>query len=308
MTLKTYAKNRNRRGKKDARNDTSEALDNPNLTRSKDPSEEGYYATLPQIMEDLGPQPFQGDEGHLWLHLTKAIASNAGLPSPMMVSTPMLGGDALLILFGRNDENNGATQTQLEEDMPRGMSALTHDAHWQEKKLEWLATKHPYAWWKNILLRVQASGPGAGYTMNNWNMMVQWLRTVPCIEGTRTLVEKARGLLPPMGYAEWEWKVFLNQAEVKMVRGNDIVVEGTSLIEVKQKSIPPTLDTLKRAEESLMMPRQPEESSSEAELWYRALERLRNTSKMSNSSTSSSSGETLDCRNVRNIPMERASH
>ena len=97
-------------------------------------------------------------------------------------------------------------------------------------------TEHPYAWWKDILLRVQASGPGAGYTMNNWNMMVRWLGTVPRIEGTGMLVEKAQGLLPPTGYTEWEWKVFLNQAEVKMVRGGDIVVEGTSLIEVKQES------------------------------------------------------------------------
>ena len=89
--------------------------------------------------------------------------------------------------------------------------------------------------------------------------------TVPHIEGTRTLVEKAQGPLPPMGYMEWEWKVFLNQAEVEIVRG-DVVIEGTSLIEVKQKLIPPTPNTLKRVKESLTMPHQPEESSSEAEL------------------------------------------
>ena len=69
-----------------------------------------------------------------------------------------------------------------------------------------------------------------------------------------------------MGYMEWEWKVFLNQAEVEMVKGGDFIVEGTSLIEVKQEEIPPTLNMLQRAEESLMMPHQPEESSSEAEL------------------------------------------
>ena len=172
MTSKTYAKNRNRRGKKNARNDTSEAPDNPHLTRSKDPSEEGDNAMSPWTMEDLGPQPFQGDEVHLQVHLTEAIASNAGQPSPIMVSTPMLGGDAPFIPFGRNDETNRATQTQLEEDMPRGMSMLMCEACRQEKKLEQLITKHPYAWWKDMLLRVQASRPGAGYTMNDWNMMV----------------------------------------------------------------------------------------------------------------------------------------
>ena len=71
---------------------------------------------------------------------------------------------------------------------------------------------------------------------------------------------------------------------------------------------PPTPNTLKRAEESLTMPHQPEESSSEAELRHRALEILRNPPKMNNDSTSSSSSETLDLRNERNVPMERAAH
>ena len=93
-----------------------------------------------------------------------------------------------------------------------------------------------------------------------------------------------------------------------MVRGGDVIVEGTSLIEVKQKSIPPTSDMLKRVEKSLTMPRQPEELSSEAELRHRALERLRNPFKTSNSLTSSSSSETLDHGNERNVPMERATH
>ena len=93
-----------------------------------------------------------------------------------------------------------------------------------------------------------------------------------------------------------------------MVKGGDLLVEGTSLIEVKQELIPPTPNMLKRAEESLTMPCQPEESSSEAELRHRALERLRNPPKMNNDLTSSSSSETLDLGNERNVPMERATH
>ena len=129
MTSKTYATNRNKRGKKDARNDTSKALDNPHLMRSKDPSEEDDNTMSPWIMEDLGPQPFQGDEARLRIHLTEAIALNASQSSTMMVSTPMLGGDAPFILFGRNDGDNEMTQTQLEEDTPRGMSTLMCEAH-----------------------------------------------------------------------------------------------------------------------------------------------------------------------------------
>ena len=111
-----------------------------------------------------------------------------------------------------------------------------------------------------------------------------------------------------MGYMEWEWKVFLDQAEVKMVKGGDCIVEGDSLIEVKPELIPPTPNTLQRVEESLTMPRQPDESSSEAELRCRALERLRNPPKMNNDLMSSSLSETLDLRNKRNIPIERATH
>ena len=77
-------------------------------------------------------------------------------------------------------------------------------------------------------------------------MMVQWLGMVPHIEGTGMLVEKSRELLLLMGYTGWAWKGFLDQAEVKMVRGGDIIVEGTSLIEVKQESIQLTPNMLKR--------------------------------------------------------------
>ena len=128
MMMKTCVKNKNKRGKKDVWNDTSKALDNPHLMRHKDSPEEGDNATSPWIMEDIGPQLFQGDEIRLQAHLTKAIASNAGLTSPMLVSTLMLGGDALFIPSRRNDENNRAMQTQLEEDMPQGMSTLTCEA------------------------------------------------------------------------------------------------------------------------------------------------------------------------------------
>ena len=82
-------------------------------------------------------------------------------------------------------------RTQLGENTPQGMSTPTCEARRQEKKPEQPTTEHPYAWWKDVLTRVQASGPGAGYTMNDWNMMVRWLGTVPRIEGTRMLVEKA---------------------------------------------------------------------------------------------------------------------
>ena len=263
MTTKTHAMSKNgnnKKNKKDAKNAASEALDNPNLTRSANTSEMDDEATSSRGVEVVAPTIAQGDETCLHTHLVKAIASNVGITSPMLVSTPMLGGEATLISFGRDETREDVGRMQLGENTPQGMSTPTREARRQEKKPERSTTEHPYAWWKDVLTRVQASGPGAGYTMNDWNMMVRWLGTVPRIEGTGTLVEKARGLLPPMGYTEWEWKVFLDQAEVEMVKGGDFIVEGTSLIEVKQELIPLTPNTLKRAEESLTMPRQPEES------------------------------------------------
>ena len=129
MMTKTFVESKNKRNKKDVKNDASKALNNPHLTRSKGSLEEGDNAMSPQITEVIEPQPFQGDEICLCAHLTEAIALNAGLTSPMMVSTTMLGGDAPFILFGRNDTQDGAVWTQLEEDMPQGMSTLMCEAH-----------------------------------------------------------------------------------------------------------------------------------------------------------------------------------
>ena len=211
-------------------------MDNPNLTRSANASEMDDKATSSRGVEAIASTITQGDETRHQTHLAKAIALNVGITSPMLVSTPTLGGEATFISFGRDETREDAGQTQLGENTPQGMSMPTREARRQEKKPEWSMTEHPYAWWKDVLTRVQASGPGAGYTMNDWNMMVRWLGTVPHIEGTGTLVEKAQGLSPPMGYTEWEWKVFLDQAEVEMVKGGDLIVEGTSLTRPRRYS------------------------------------------------------------------------
>ena len=194
MTTKTHAVSKNgnnKKNKKDAKNAASEAPDNPNLMRSTNTFEIDDEAMSSRGVEDIAPTIAQGDETHHQTHLDEAIASNVSITSPMLVSTPTLGREATFISFGRDVMREDAGRTQLGENTPQGMSMPTREAHRQEKKPERSTTKHPYAWWKDVLTRVQASGPGAGYTMNNWNMMVHWLGTVPHIEGTRTLVEKA---------------------------------------------------------------------------------------------------------------------
>ena len=185
MTTKTRAvsKNRNnKKNKKDAKNAASEAPDNPNLTRSTNALEIDDKATSSRGVEAVAPTIAQGDKTHHQTHLDEAIASNVGITSPMLVSTPTLGGEATFISFGRDETRGDAGRTQLGENMPQGMSMPTCEVRRQEKKAERS---------KDILTRVQASGPGAGYTMNDWNMMVRWLGTVPRIEGTGTMVEKA---------------------------------------------------------------------------------------------------------------------
>ena len=187
MTSKTCAVSKNgnnKKNKKDAKNAASEALDNPNLTRSTSTSEMDDKAMSSRGVEAVAPTIAQGDETCHQTHLAEAIASNVSITSLMLVSTPTLGGEATFISFGRDETREDAGRTQLGENTPQGMSTPTCEACRQEKKLEWLTSKHPYTWWKDVLTRVQASRPGAGYTMNNWNMMVCWLGTVPCIKGT----------------------------------------------------------------------------------------------------------------------------
>ena len=193
MTSKTRAvsKNGNKKNKKDVKNATSEALDNPNLMRSANASEMDDEATSSRGVEAVASTIAQGDKTCHQTHLTKAIASNVGITSPMLVSTLTLGREAMFISFARDETREDAMWTQLGENTPQGMSTPMREARRQEKKPEWSMTEHPYAWWKDVMTRVQASGPGAGYTMNDWNMMVRWLGTVPRIEGTGTLVEKA---------------------------------------------------------------------------------------------------------------------
>ena len=181
----------NKKNKKDVKNAASKAPDNPNLARSANTSEMDDEATSSRGVEVVAPTIAQGDETRLHTHLVEAIASNVGITSPMLVSTPTLGGEATFISFGRDETREDVGWTQLGENTPQGMSTPTRETRRQEKKPERSTTEHPYAWWKDVLTRVQASGPGAGYTMNDWNMMVHWLGMVPHIEGTGTMVEKA---------------------------------------------------------------------------------------------------------------------
>ena len=106
MTSKTHAvsKNRNnKKNKKDANNATSEAPDNPNLTRSANASEMDDEAMSSRGVEAVAPTIAQGDETRFHTHLVEAIALNVGITSPMLVSTPTLGGEATFISFERDE-------------------------------------------------------------------------------------------------------------------------------------------------------------------------------------------------------------
>ena len=106
MTTKTRAVSKNgnnKKNKKDAKNAASEAPDNPNLTRSMNAFEIDDEATSSRGVEAVAPTIAQGDETRHQTHLDEAIASNIGITSPMLVSTPTLGGEATFISFGRDE-------------------------------------------------------------------------------------------------------------------------------------------------------------------------------------------------------------
>ena len=88
---RTVSKNgNNKKNKKDVKNAASEAPDNPNLTRSANASEIDDEATSSRGVEAVAPTITQGDETCHQTHLAEAIASNVGITSPMLVSTPTL--------------------------------------------------------------------------------------------------------------------------------------------------------------------------------------------------------------------------
>ena len=106
MTTKTRAVSKNgnnKKNKKDAKNAASEAPDNPNLTRSANALEIDDEATSSRGVEAVAPTIAQGDKTRHQTHLAEAIASNVGITSPMLVSTPTLGGEAMFISFGRDE-------------------------------------------------------------------------------------------------------------------------------------------------------------------------------------------------------------
>ena len=106
MTSKTRAVSKNgnnKKNKKDAKNAASEAMDNPNLTRSANASEMDDEATSSREVEAVASTIIQGDETHHQTHLAEAIASNVSITSPMLVSTPTLGREAMFISFGRDE-------------------------------------------------------------------------------------------------------------------------------------------------------------------------------------------------------------
>ena len=130
MTSKTctISKSRNnKKNKNDAKNAISKAPDNLHLMISVNPLEDDDETTSSWKVEVVAPTTTQGDETDPQIHLTEAIASNVGIASPMPVSSTTLGRDATFIPFGRIETQGEVVQTLLEEDMPIGLSTLTHE-------------------------------------------------------------------------------------------------------------------------------------------------------------------------------------
>ena len=131
MTSKTRAVSKNgnnKKNKKDVKNATSEAPDNPNLMRSTNTLEMDDKATSSRGVEAIASTIAQGDKTRHQTHLAEAIALNVGITSPMLVSTLTLGEEAMFILFGRDEMREDAGRTQLGENTPQGMSTPMREA------------------------------------------------------------------------------------------------------------------------------------------------------------------------------------
>ena len=140
--------------------------------------------------------------------------------------------------------------------------------------------------------RLQASGPGPGYNPEVWGHFVRYLGTLGDFQGDGSILDCLKAMDPPSGHSSWEWSSFVWIVRREFSSLHEECTERTSfsLKETpKMESNTSTPDMLRKAEDSLMMPHQPDKTSSMEEQQFNATHRIRNPLATNNVTSSSSS-------------------
>jgi hypothetical protein len=145
--------------------------------------------------------------------------------------------------------------------------------------------------------RLRDLGPDPGYTNERWMECLRTLGLPSVYKGEDTIQETLRRSEPLQSIDQTSWTIFINGIMGEL---NTVLREATMTPEERIKanptmgSTPSTPDTLKLAEQSLLLPKQEEESNSAAEQRMNAAMRMKNPPKTDNDTTSSLSRTTKE--------------
>ena len=152
-----------------------------------------------------------------------------------------------------------------------------------------------------MLQRLEDARRRPGFMEADWMTFVRYLAGITSLiefeemtDPDEPIMERLRWLMPPLGRETWEWSAFINYATEIDKESRD---QGINTLAKSTRGEEPSLpDTLQRAEKSLMLPCQLDETSLVEEKRRNTAMRLKKPPLVTTSSTSSSlaSGGTED--------------
>ena len=116
-----------------------------------------------------------------------------------------------------------------------------------------------------MLQKLEDAHKWPGFMEADWMMFVCYLAGITSLvefedmmDPDEPIMERLRWLMPPPGRETWEWLAFINYAEIdKASQGQGI----NTLAKVMNGEEPSSPDMLQKAEESLLLPHQLDETS-----------------------------------------------
>jgi hypothetical protein len=145
--------------------------------------------------------------------------------------------------------------------------------------------------------RLRDLGPDPGYTNETWMECLRTLGLPSVYKGEDTIQEILRRSEPLQSIDQTSWTIFINRIMGEL---NTVLRKVTMTPEERNKanptmgSAPSTLDMLKLAEQSLLLPKQEDELNSAVEQQMNAAMRMKNPPKTDNDTMSLSSRTTKD--------------
>jgi hypothetical protein len=203
-------------------------------------------------------------------------------------------------------------EVHYEEMVPTEMSDATRKAQREEKRPEHTGRLDKEIYngvVAPLMQRLHASVPRLGYTQREWNAYVRHLDAPMTYRGEGPLVERWMTAEPPEGcsYGDWTALVCSIEDEIEALEGESLLSFSGRRSPLPQQATPSMPDTLTMAEQSLLLPRQQDETSSAAGQRVSAAQWVRNPLQVKEETSSLSSSVTtpLDEQTIRN---ERVAH